>query len=374
MSNNNRANGLRQASRLDGAWLSLLAGALLLPTSSLAADAAYDFEGLITSALIEDQDNWAADPAGGSGIPAIGTDSVNDSVLLRPFSTSALSQWIFLTRFNDESFGFSPFFGDETQAVIQFDATEAGISAFALGRDVNGNGILDRSGGELGPQFGLLRDLSTGACQLLLSGADLGTLHLAELGGSGQPGDWYRLQLRMDLTQGTGSVYYRNLTLGDELMMPMPGLQDVDLELERLAPEAGPTAWDGLWVAMLEEGSNNRPSVDNLVPHVPAVVAANLDLYFQAVDGSADFDTKFDAVLEYFDNPADPNGLYWHLQQSRIAERANGDSADLDAALDIAIEAIDVLAVLPEFGELYDLVLEYQGMQDTPDTMTWKLR
>ena len=129
MSKNNRANRLRQASRLDGAWLSLLAGALLLPASGLAADATYDFEGLITSALIEDQDNWAADPAGGTGIPEIGEDRVNDSLLLRPFSTSALSQWIYLTRLNDESFGFSPFFGDETQAVIQFDATEAGVSA-----------------------------------------------------------------------------------------------------------------------------------------------------------------------------------------------------------------------------------------------------
>ncbi len=374
MSKKNRANRRRQAPRLYGACLSLLAGALLLPASGLAADATYDFEGLITTALIEDQDNWAADPAGGSGIPEIGEDHVNGSLLLRPFSTSALSQWIYLTRLNDASFGFSPFFGDETQAVMQFDTTGAGVSAFALGRDVNGNGILDRSGGELGPQFGFMRDLSTGARQLLLSGADLGTLHLAELGGTGQPGDWYRLQLRMDLSQGTGSVYYRNLSLDDELMVPMPGLQDIDLELERLAPEAGPTTWDGLWVLLLEEGSNNRPSVDNLVPHAPAVVAANLDLYFQAVDGSADFDTKFDAVLESFVNPADPNGLYWRLQQARIAERANGDSADLDAALDIAIEAIDVLAVLPEFGELNDLVLEFQGMQDTPDTMTWKLR
>ena len=347
---------------------------MLLPATGIAANAAYDFEGLMTNALIESQDNWAADPAGGSGIPVLGEDTINDSLLLRPFSTSALSQWIYLTRLNDESFGFSPFFGDETQAVMQFDTTGAGVSAFALGRDVNGNGILDRSGGELGPQFGFMRDLATGERQLLLSGADLGALHLAELGGTGQPGDWYRLQLRMDLSQGTGSVYYRNLSLDDELMMPMPGLQDIDLELERLAPEAGPTAWDGLWVVMLEEGSNNRPSVDNLVPHLPAVVAANLDLYFQAVDGSADFDTKFDAVLESFDNPADPNGLYWRLQQARIAERANGDSADLDAALDIAIEAIDVLAVLPEFGELNNLVLEYQGMQDTPDTMTWKLQ
>ncbi len=374
MSNTNLANRLWQAPRLYQAWLSLLAAALLLPTSGLASDAAYDFEGLMTTALIEDQDNWAADPVGGSGIVELGEDKVNDSLVLRPFSTSALSQWIYLTRVNDESFGFSPFFGDETQAVIQFDTTGAGASAFALGRDLNDNGILDVGSGELGPQFGFLRDLATGARQLLVSGADLGTLNLAELGGTGQPGDWYRLQLRMDLSRGTGSLYYRNLTLGDELMMPMPGLQDIDLQLERLAPEAGPTAWNALWVTMLEEGSNNRPSVDNLVPHVPAVVAANLDLYFQAVDGDTDFDTKFDAVLEFFDNPADPNRLYWRLQQVRIAEPANGDSADIDAALDIAIEAIDVLAVLPEIGELEDLVLEYQGMQDTPDTMTWKLR
>jgi hypothetical protein len=215
----------------------------------------------------------------------------------------------------------------------------------------------------------------TGESYLLLSGADLGTLHLAELEGARQPGDWYRLQLRMDLSQGTGSVYYRNLSLGDELMVPMPGLQDVDLELGRLAPEAGPAAWNALWVTQLETGrNNNRPSLDNLVPHVPAVVAANLDLYLQAVDGSADFDAKFDAVLEWFDNPADPDGLYWRLHQVRLAERANGDSADLDAALNIAIEAIDVLAVLPETGELNDQVLEYQGMQGTPSAMTWRLR
>ena len=257
---------------------------------------------------------------------------------------------------------------------MQFDTTGAGVSAFALGRDLNGNGILDRNGGELGPQFGFMRDLATGERQLLLSGADLGTLHLAGLGITGQPGDWYRLQLRMDLSQGTGSVYYRNLSLGDELITPMPGLQNIDLELERLAPGAGPSAWNALWVVLLEEGSNNRPSVDNLVPHIPAVAAADLDLYFQAVDAGAAFDTKFDAVLEWFDNPADPGGLYWRLQQVRIAEPANGDSADLGPALDISIEAIDVLAVLPEFGELNNLLLEYQGMQDTPDTMTWKLQ
>jgi hypothetical protein len=347
-----------------------------LPTSVLAADAAYDFEGLMTNALIEGQDNWAADPVGGSGVAEFGEDTVNNSLLLRPFSTTAFSQWVYLTRVNDESFGFSPFFGDETEAVMQFDATGTGTSAFALGRDLNGNGILDQSGGELGPQFGFTRDPVTGVSQLLLLGADLGTLHLAELRGASQPGDWYRLQLRMDLSQGTGGVYYRNLTLGDELMVPMPGLQDIDLELGRLAPEAGPAAWNALGVTLLATGSNNnRPSVDNLVPHVPAVVAANLDLYFQAVDGSADFDAKFDAVLEWFDNPADPNGLYWRLQQVRFAEWANGDSADIDAALDIAIEAIDVLAVLPESGELIDLVLEYQDTQDTPDDpMIWKLQ
>ncbi len=251
MSNQPPVYGPWQVPRTCRAWVTLLAVAFLWPASGLAAGAAYDFEGL-TGVLIEGQDNWVADPAGGSGIVDFGEDTVNDSLVMRPFPTTAFSQYVYLTRVNDEAFGFSPFFGEETEAVMQFDATGAGTSALALGRDLNGNGILDRSGGELGPQFGFTRDPMTGESYLLLSGADLGTVHLAELRGTRQPGDWYRLQLRMDLSQGTGSVYYRNLSLGDEQMVPMPGLQDIDLELGRLAPQARPTAWNALWVTQLE--------------------------------------------------------------------------------------------------------------------------
>jgi hypothetical protein len=117
--------------------------------------------------------------------------------------------------------------------------------------------------GEIGPSFG------TYDRRFRIQAADLSTTHEADFGSGNSLEDWYRLQLRIDFSApggaGAGSLFYKNLTDGDPEFLPLSGLQDIDLELGNLNPDAAPTAWDALWVHVRSSGGN-IPSADNLIP------------------------------------------------------------------------------------------------------------
>jgi hypothetical protein len=359
-------------SAVTATWLVALVVGLSLPTTGFSDDANYDAEQLQGNISVDGQDNWNADPLGGEATVAVDHSGVNGSQVLSPLATDASDRYAMLTRVNDGRFGFSPFLGFAKTAVSGFDATGAGVAGFGLGTDVDGNGRLN--GDEVGPVFGLVRDPATGLRYFAIRGAAFGTLHKSELPRDEEGDPWYRLQLRMNLQNGTGSLYYRNLSNWDPGFSPVPNLQNIDLEHWRLNPGAAPWAWNAMWVGMLAQGNQNRPSVDNLIPRVPVVVEPDGSIQFQAIDGMEGFGWKADARLERYDNPTDPQGYYWRLREYRISDPISGSWCTLMPNYDIEIDMVDVQALELGADLLTDVVLEYQGMEGGDvHTMTWRL-
>ena len=354
-------------------WLAPLVMGVTLPTIGFSDEVNYDAEELQGNVSLDGQDNWQADPLGGEATITVDHGGVNGSQVLSPLlSTEASGPYAMLTRVNDGRFGFSPFFGFAKMAVSGFDATAAGVAGFGLGTDVDGNGYL--AGAEVGPVFGLVRDPATGLRYFAIQGAAFGTLHKSELPRDAADDTWYRLQLRMNLQNGTGSLYYRNLSNWDPGFSPVPNLQNIDLEHWRLDAGAAPWAWNAMWVGLLHQGTNNRPSLDNLLPRVPVVVEPDGSIQFQAIDGMEGFGWKADARLERYDNPSDPQGYYWRLREYRISEPVNGSWSTLLPNYDIEIETVDVQALQLGQDLMTDVVLEYQGMEgEDVHTMSWKL-
>jgi hypothetical protein len=257
-------------------------------TAANAQASIYDFEGLALRNL-SGQDGWLSQPAMGEIVVRVDDSPVNGTQVARPDVGVASGAMALLTRVNDGAFQFDPFLGDH--AVIQFEADGEAIATFGLGRDLDGDRLLSRTNGEAGPLFGIVRDPEQGIAQFAIQPADQPVADLATTSvvsaltaadSSNEPGDWYRLQLRIDLAAnagaGAGSLYFMNLSEGDAAFRPVPGLQGVPLALDALDPAAGPGAWNAMWLAMQFSGNQNVPSLDNLDPSVAqaALVAAVL--------------------------------------------------------------------------------------------------
>ena len=98
------------------------------------------------------------------------------------------------------------------------------------------------------------------------SGAVAAQAPITDVSDGGGCGEWIRLRLVIDLKandkQGSGSVWYQNLTRGDPGLQPVPGLQNINLMLDRHATDASnPKKWDSMWLHM--EGATNQ--LDNIV-------------------------------------------------------------------------------------------------------------
>jgi hypothetical protein len=69
--------------------------------------------------------------------------------------------------------------------------------------------LLSLSGGEVGPIFGTFRAQQQGVEQFLILAANMTSFHVAPLNAGGrccnEDDDWYRLQLRVDLTANNGA-------------------------------------------------------------------------------------------------------------------------------------------------------------------------
>lgn len=360
-------------------------GALLL-SGSFAVCAAqasvYDFDHLADGGLFN-RDGWVSAPD--SGVITILQDDtpVNGTQVAQPL-LGVLSGFVsYYTRVNTDTFRFSPFFGTETQAVLEVDVTAEAHTGFGVGADINGDGILSAANGELGPVFGVLRDAQAGVEQFGLMPANLRataqclTPLNTETRCCNEDSDWYRMQLRMDLTAnggaGSGSLYYMNLTRGDTEFQPVSECLNVDLGLNTMDPEAGPDAWNSMWITMLAEGGLSVPSMDNLVPRIPVVMQRDGGLSIQAVNAVDLYGAKFDVALRPVQDPLDPTGLFWQLARVEVAELTTPSAAVLLPGMDLILDSVDIAAKYPAIGTVSNICLESQGWDGVhPTTLIWK--
>ena len=286
------------------ATASLLMAALLsLQATRAQAVEVYTFESLGVNNFIDGQDHWQDQPGQGDAVVALDT-SGHGTKVVRHFKTVVFDQSAFITRTNDSSFDFVSFSGSETNAVIQFEANGEHVAMFALGHDRNGDGLLLSTDGEIGPAFGVYDR------NFRIQEANLGTAYddgFNEGGGDGNSGnDWYRLQLRLDFTaasgEGTGSLYFMNLTDGDTVFHTVSGLRNQPLGLSRLHPEARPVRWNALWLHLLSNG-NSVPSADNLIPNlygirITEIVHVGTDVVLQWRGGVGPYQVQRRASLD----------------------------------------------------------------------------
>lgn len=353
-----------------------VAGSIISPVNATV----YDFEAL-PNGVLQGRDGWQDEPDSGLLVTRPDSTLENGTQVVQP-DLGVISGWTaVLNRPNNETFRFSPFFGNETQAVEQFDVTGEAAAGFGLGNDVDGDGRLSAVDGELGPVFGTLRSQTQGIEQFALIAANFGATYLAPLNNEerccNEDGDWYRLQLRMDFTAnngaGSGSLYYMNLSNGDTRFKPVSELQYMNLKLDSMHQAATPQFWSSMWISMRFEGAQSLPKLDNLTPRLPNVMQSNGDLSIQGVDGMDAFGAKFDVILQAVSKDEDPAGLFWQLKQVREASPETPSTSTLSSTLDLILDAVDVSALYPDLGTVTGACLQFQGWDDlNPSTMTWK--
>jgi hypothetical protein len=244
-------------------------GCACLLAGALAAGAAdvYTFESLAINNFIDGQDGWQDHPGQGDAVVSLDA-SGNGTKVVRHHKIVVFDEIALLTRSNDANFNFLPFDGTETNAVIQFEANGEHVAMLALGTDLNGDKLLTAAAGEIGPSFGVYDR------NFRIQQANLGTAYddgFNQGGGDGNSGnDWYRIQLRIDFTandgDGSGSLYFMNLTDNDTAFHSVTNMRDKPLGLKRLAAGAAPAHWNAMHLSLLSNGSN-VPSIDNLIPN-----------------------------------------------------------------------------------------------------------
>ena len=222
----------------------------------------YDFELLQLDIPIGNQDNWVVSEGG--AVVAKDLTPVNGTLTVQTSNGTGLTIDTRITRGNDEIFSFTPLSG--TQATIQFELTGEATALFALGSDLNGDGILNPTDRELGPAFGVFDR------KFIVKQANLGEPRLtSDLGSGNNPRDWFRLQFRMDFQandgNGTGSVDFINLSNNEIAFTPVEGLQNINLNLNSLTTNAAPATWNAMFLQLIS-GANTFFSADNLRPNV----------------------------------------------------------------------------------------------------------
>lgn len=247
-------------------------GAMVLVTCGVICGQGqvYDFETLSVNTFIAGSDGWHRHPS--LGLATVSEE--NGSLVVRHHKrvSSEPNYPASLTRIHSDSFGVATYPAVARQAALQFDVNGESRSLFALGRDVDGDGLVTPAPGERGPAFGMY----DGSFRVMA--ANDGTATDAALGSGNSGNDWYRLRLAIDFTahagEGGGSLFYRNLTDGDAVFIPVTELQNVPLGLSSMSPQAQPDRWNAMWLMLLTLGGSNVPAADNLVPRaLPAVTA-----------------------------------------------------------------------------------------------------
>lgn len=236
----------------------------------------YSFEALAENSFLDGQDGWRCEA--GQGQAVVSKDnSANGTKVARHHRTVVFDRPAFLTRTNNPDFSFVAFTGRETNAIMEFEASGEHVALFALGRDLNGDGLLTSGEGEMGPAFGVFDR------HFRMQEANLGTAYddgFNEGGGDGNSGnDWYRIQLRLNLIanggDGSASLFFMNLSDGDKTFHSVSGLRNRPLGLSRLNPHAQPAHWDAMRLELLSNGKS-VPSVDNLIPNLDGILITHI--------------------------------------------------------------------------------------------------
>ncbi|HEY5915353.1 MAG TPA: putative Ig domain-containing protein [Verrucomicrobiae bacterium] len=213
----------------------LLVAGIVLPAAPLPAQNLYTFDNLAPGAL-QGRDNWVASER---AVIEAGT-GVNPSPVFNN-NTNDLPQAT-ASRVNDTGFSFPALGFGLTNAVLGFDfrvADAAGSNSSAdfllAHRD---HGFTDQ--GKIGIRY------NSKYRQLMLMRADGAGYAGSTSNYMDAPGDWFRARLVVDFTKyganGSGSLYVRNLTKGDEVYSPVTYLQNVSLLI--LNQGADPAGWD----------------------------------------------------------------------------------------------------------------------------------
>ena len=232
----------------------------------------YDFNSLSGSNLahyttVNGQDNWTSNGfIFGTPIPSwhvgvtnsLGFDGSQSLQFVRVgagFGADA-------SRLNDKSFGF------KTMNKISYFQADFGVSfwggQFALAYDANGDGVIRKTGpSEIGPTLTIGSNSPLVGVQLRDAAGTITKVPLSAVSGVG--GDWIRLRLQMDLNanggQGSGTVYYQNLSDGDTALQIVPGLVNINLALDKDATDgSNPKLWNAMWLHF--EGAVNQ--LDNI--------------------------------------------------------------------------------------------------------------
>ncbi|MBP9922998.1 MAG: T9SS type A sorting domain-containing protein [Bacteroidia bacterium] len=234
---------------------------LWLPfTTTINAQAVYTFDSLNIN-LLDGQDNWIDQTGQGVATVYLDTTIVNTTNIASPVA-SIFYQPAYVTRVNDSNFSFPPFIGNETEAIIQFEARGSYVALFALGCDLNNDGRLDSVLGEVGPSFGIWDQ------HFAIQTANLNNLLQEPFGVGNSVFDWYRIQLRIDFTAngglGSGSLYYLNLSDGDSIFIPVTNLQSINLQLGNMNINAAAENWNAMFLLLISNGGI-QTAVDNLI-------------------------------------------------------------------------------------------------------------
>jgi len=273
--------------QLASLFLCFLLTVTLLWTSTGPAHAvSYDFNALSGSdtspyANPNGQDNWTSEgfifssPISSWFVGVSQTLGFDGTQALR-FDRIGPGYGADASRINDGAFAIPTFAGLVTEAFFQADF---GVghwgNLFALGYDANTDSkIRKTTPNEIGPRL-IIGSQSDVGVQVMDATGTITKVPLSNVSAFG--GHWVRLRLVMDFTanggQGSGDVYFQNLTNGDTSLQPVTGLQDINLGLTPGSGDASdPANWNGMWGHM--EGATNE--LDNILVETTMKLAIDI--------------------------------------------------------------------------------------------------
>jgi hypothetical protein len=248
-------------------WFGLCCVALTLVALAVPAQAAtYTFEGLTagpspTGNLIG-QDNWVhfntGATTGAEAIVQLGTGTNTSNVFLANQGNAQVG------RANDANFSVPTFTGTEQvylEADMQFGTQQANFAAAHVVPD--SQAATDRS---MSPIFGWFPFGTPSSLQFMVRKANFGATSFIAVADAAPEivlGDWVRLRMEVDLAanggDGSASLFYKDLTLGQTSFTPVLTLQNVVAGL--LANNGNDYFWDGMY---LRGGISTTNPIDNL--------------------------------------------------------------------------------------------------------------
>ena len=251
----------------------------------------YDFEALTTGSLVSpSQDGWTTVWPSIYGTPH--DILVQEDAEGNQYATGNSQDGMSAYRVNDVSFSFDALAPDVTRSAMSADFRIGGVvgqyhAMFRLGCDGDDEDAVPESYSEYGPRFGMWRNFGTDLCFYL--GNHEGDHEVVPSSAYAAFGDWVRLLLVLDHEQDTGSLYCRNLTRGEELFVPVSGLDGLPLALDTMPPDCSPRDWNTMLISMNSANYQHDGVIDNLVPRaeIPEYIVFNTNVSLVVAGNSA---------------------------------------------------------------------------------------